>query len=462
MPEQKRLDDFKLESKEDPGNFSTTGWLADGELAHIMAEQETDPRCANKIYQAEDVHEAAMRRINLVLDEFETVYTSFSGGKDSTVLLHLLVQAAREKGKLPVRVLFIDLEAQYQATIQHVEEMIIGNPAVEAYWVALPLNLRNAVSIYQPQWVCWDAEVREKWVREMPPHACVINEKTMPPEWSAWFYKGMEFEEFIIKFGLWMRDKNAPGAMTAALIAIRADESLNRFLAVKDRKPEATFAGHPWTTRIRKALYNAYPIYDWRTEDIWTAVGKFHLAYNKIYDLIFMTGRSIHETRICQPYGDDQRQGLDLFRKVEPETWFKVVERVAGANYGNIYRGLKILGNGQVVKPDEYTWREYANFLLNTIPKWQAHVYRERIDQFLAWWDAEEGWPRAEVPDARLPRDDPRWLRPAGTRHRKTPSWERIAKCILKNDLNCKTLSFGCVVGGYPRIQRLREQYGEW
>lgn len=413
----------------------------------------------NKIYQEKNVYEAAIERINILLDEFEELYISFSGGKDSSVLLHLLIQEAKKRNRIPINVLFIDLEAQYKATINHVTEMLTDNSDIKAYWICLPLNLRNAVSIYQPQWVCWNQENKDIWVREMPQHDCVINKDNMLEEWNQWFYDGMEFEEFIIKFGMWIRDlKNKK---TACLVAIRTDESLHRFLAVKKNKEESKYKGLNWTTYVRKDLYNAYPIYDWRTEDIWTAVGKFNLKYNKIYDLIYMTGRSIHEARICQPYGDDQRKGLDLFRKVEPETWFKVVERVAGANYGNIYRGLKIMGNGKVIKPDHYTWREYANFLLNTIPKYQAHIYKERIDQFFTWWEEEENWSREDALDSIPPKSDPSWLKKDGILYKKLPAWERIAKCILKNDLNCKSLSFGCVVGGYPRLLKLKEKYGE-
>jgi len=417
---------------------------------------------AEKHYMDISVYEATLRRLDVVLKHFEAYYTSFSGGKDSSVTLHLLIERARKRGRLPVPVLFIDLEAQYSATIRHVTEMLVDNPDIKPFWVALPLNLRNAVSVFEPQWICWDEDARSRWVRPMPPHDCVINQHAMPKAWRQWFYKGMEFEEFIVRFGAWFRDEFAGGELTAAVVAIRADESLNRFLAVRNRKRETTFRGLPYTTRIRKNLYNIYPIYDWKTEDIWTAVGRFGLRYNKIYDLIYMTGKSIHETRICQPYGDDQRQGLDLFRRVEPETWFKVVQRVAGANFGNIYCGLQILGNGRIVKPPGYTWRQYALFLLETIPRWQAHIYKERIMQFLCWWETKGGWPHDEVPDENPPKDDPRLERPDGGRWKKGPSWERIAKCILKNDLTCKTLGFGQVVGGYPRVQRLREKYGEW
>ena len=41
--------------------------------------------------------------------------------------------------------------------------------------------------------------------------------------------------------------------------------------------------------------------------------------------------------RLCQPYGDDQRKGLWLFKMLEPETWSRVVGRVQGANFGNRY-----------------------------------------------------------------------------------------------------------------------------
>lgn len=413
----------------------------------------------NKQYLEQDVYNATVDRINYIFDEFEQWYVSFSGGKDSSVLLQIMINEARKRNNLPINVLFIDLESQYKATINHVTEMLVNNPDVNPYWICLPLNLRNAVSIYQPQWICWDESKKDLWVREIPEYDFVIKKDSMPDQWNEWFYVGMEFEEFIIKFGIWFRGLNHK--LTASFVAIRADESLHRFLAVKKEKEASKYRGKNWTTYIRKNLYNIYPVYDWRTEDIWTAVGKFNFKYNKIYDLIYMTGRSIHDTRICQPYGDDQRKGLDLFRKVEPETWFKVVERVAGANFGNIYRGLKILGNGKVIKPDHFTWREYTNFLLNTIPKYQAHIYQERMEQFFKWWENEEGWSFEEISDATPPRDDSSWIKADGTRYKKIPSWERIAKCILKNDINCKSLSFGCVVGGYPRLLKLKEKYGE-
>jgi predicted phosphoadenosine phosphosulfate sulfurtransferase len=41
-----------------------------------------------------DVLTAARQRVSLVFDDFERVAVSFSGGKDSTVLLHLVMEEA--------------------------------------------------------------------------------------------------------------------------------------------------------------------------------------------------------------------------------------------------------------------------------------------------------------------------------------------------------------------------------
>ncbi|HEA8340842.1 TPA: phosphoadenosine phosphosulfate reductase family protein, partial [Escherichia coli] len=66
-----------------------------------------------KIMTGIDVFDAAMERIEWVFDTFSSVCLSFSGGKDSTVLFHLMANIARRK-KRRFSVLFVDWEAQYQ------------------------------------------------------------------------------------------------------------------------------------------------------------------------------------------------------------------------------------------------------------------------------------------------------------------------------------------------------------
>lgn len=105
----------------------------------------------------ESVLQATEQRIQWVLDNFSRVCVSFSGGKDSTVMLHLTAQAARLQGK-KISVLFIDWEAQFSCTIAHCEKLraLYADVVETFYWVALPLTTQNALTQYKPQWQCWE------------------------------------------------------------------------------------------------------------------------------------------------------------------------------------------------------------------------------------------------------------------------------------------------------------------
>ena len=272
-----------------------------------------------KIYNNKNVYEAAMERFEIVLNSFDNYYVSVSGGKDSSIMLQLMAKKARELGKR-FSVLYIDLEAQYKSTIDHVNELIdcTADVVEDWYWVAMPLSLRNAVSAIQPKWICWDKKDKKKWVREYPTKrkdVVLCTEDHYPDGWG-WFFRGMEFEEFILYFAKWFNQNH--GGRTAAGIGIRSDESLNRFRTIISNTKER-FDGHGWTTRVKLGnkvldVWNFYPLYDWRTEDDWIAVAKFNLHFNQIYELMYKNGLSIYEQRLCQPYGDDQRKGLDQFK----------------------------------------------------------------------------------------------------------------------------------------------------
>lgn len=380
-----------------------------------------------KLYQDKSVYDAAVERFDYIYTHFDRVSISFSNGKDSGVLLNLAIEAARRHGKLPVSVLYIDFEAQYSHAIEFTHRMF-NRQEVEGYWVCLPIHLRNAVSQIKPYWVCWDAEARDAWVREYPDNPYVVKDEDFFP----FFKHGMEFEEFVPEFAKWF----SQGQKTAICVGIRSDESLNRFRTIASTS-KVTLDGKQWTTKLYpldkdSQIYNCYPIYDWRCEDIWRANGKFGWDYNRIYDVMHLAGVSIYKQRLCQPYGDDQRQGLYLFKILEPETWAKVVNRVEGANFGNRYTETDrtTLGNFKINLPKGHTYESYAKFLLETMPPYLAEHYQKKIDKFLEWWHKEgvEIIPDFEDPKREAKRD--------------VPSWRRICKVLLKNDYWCKGLSF--------------------
>lgn len=370
-----------------------------------------------------DVLTAARERIAWTFDNFERVYVSFSAGKDSSVMLHLVEDEARARGRR-FGLLLVDLEGQYQETIRYAQSRFRElEDITDQHWCALPIILRNAVSVYEPRWICWDPQQADAWIRTPPENAIT------DPQHFPWFVSGMEFEEFVPEFGEWY----AEGQTTACLVGIRADESLNRFRTIASTK-KTTFMGKQWTSKITENVYNVYPIYDWRTQDIWTYHGKNpDKPYNRLYDLMGMAGLSLHHMRICQPYGDDQRRGLWLFHLIEPETWGRVVARVSGANSGALYvqESGNMTGYRRISKPDGHTWQSFAELLVSSMPPQMERHYRDKIILFEKWWMAR-GYPDG------IPDEAPHALEAK----RLAPSWRRVCKSLLRNDYWCKGLGF--------------------
>lgn len=377
---------------------------------------------ANKKYLNLSVLEAAKQRVSKVFDDFEKVYISYSGGKDSTVMTHLVMQEAEKRG-VKVGLLIIDLEAQYSNTIQHIEEIIEKyKNNIDLHWFCGEILLRNAVSDFEPKWCCWDEDSKGLWVRDKPKLASDLSQ-------YDFYVPKMEFEELMVLFGEWYSGYGK--YLTGAFIGIRSDESLHRYRAIVSDKTGLMHDNRKWTTRVSKNLFNLYPIYDWRTEDIWIFHSRFpELCYNKVYDMMTRAGVKLSNQRLCQPFGDDQKRGLWLYHILEPDTWYKLLNRVSGVNSGSLYineRG-NINGYNDVTKPGGFTWQEYTNYLLKSLPKKTQENYRDRFIKFIVGWK-KRGY-------SMIPDEAPHSLEVKCW----APSWKRMARCILRNDYYCKGL----------------------
>jgi len=263
------------------------------------------------------------------------------------------------------------------------------------------------------------------------------------------FEDGMEFEEFVPLFGDWYSE----GKSCACFVGIRTDESLNRFRTISSRTKER-WHGLGWTTQVTKHCWNAYPIYDWTTSDLWhwhaINPGKRH---NALYDIMHKAGVPLGHMRICQPYGDDQRRGLWLFHLIEPQTWARVVARVNGANSGAMYvqENGNITGYNKLTLPPNHTWKSFAELLLASLPDKTAEHFRAKIDVFRKW-HMDRGYPDG-IPDCAEPELEAQ---------RIAPSWRRIVKAILRNDYWCKGLGFSQhKSGSYDRYLKMMEKRRE-
>lgn len=376
---------------------------------------------ANRTYREESVLEAARARIRETFDSVERVYISFSGGKDSSVMVHLVMEEAIRRG-VKVGLFYIDFEAQYADTIDHIRDVFeLYRDHVDPHWVAVPMLLRNAVTNYEPKWKAWDPEAEELWIRSKPEGCRTEADYPFPAA-------DMEFEEFIIEWGRWY----GQGKPTGAFIGIRAQESLKRYMTVAAwEKKDRTLNNRRWTTRVVDQVYNVYPIYDWSVEDIWRYAAQYpDKPHNVIYDKMQMAGVPLSQQRLCQPFGDDQRRGLWLYHILEPETWGKLVQRVNGANTGALYveESGNVSGYNKISKPAGHTWRSYCNLLLQTMPAPTRKHYELRFRKFIYGWN-QRGY-------TTIPEEAPPELEAA----QWAPSWRRMCKVLLRNDYWCHGL----------------------
>jgi predicted phosphoadenosine phosphosulfate sulfurtransferase len=397
-----------------------------------------------KIHLGVSVLDAARDRVAYAFDNFEKLYVSFSGGKDSSVLFHLVADEARKRNRR-FGGLFIDWECQFTLTISHVREMFLLHADVcDPYWYQVPLTTWNGCSQIEPEWTCWDSSKKDIWVRDKEKNA--ITDKAAVPFWK----NGISFEEFTEEFAAWYGD----GKPCGAFIGIRAGESLNRFRTIARDKP--THNGKQFTTLVAGDTWNVYPIYDWKTSDIWIYNAKFAAKYNRLYDRMHQAGMKLSQMRIDEPFGDTQRQSLWLFQIIEPEMWAKMLARVAGASVGGLYgeESGNILGNRMIKLPTGHTWKSFCELLLDTMPPKTAEHYKNKIATFVKW-HLDRAYPNG-IPDSADYK-----LEAYG----KAPSWRKICKVLLRNDYWCRGLHFGITKSSaYDKylalMKRRREEWG--
>ena len=429
-----------------------------------------------KKYLEKNVYEALQDRLKFIFDNFDNIYVSFSGGKDSGLLLNMVLSyKRRNKIAKKIGVFHQDFEAQYQTTTDFVSRMFENNLRdIEPYWVCLPMGSRCAVSNYQMYWYPWDPDKEELWVRPMPKMPYIINMDNNP--FDFYRYKMVQ-EDLYAEFGEWYsRQKKGK---TICLLGIRADESLNRYRAyANDRK--TIMQGNQWTTKMGENWWNAYPIYDWTTKDVWIANGKFDYDYNRIYDLFWKAGLSISQMRVASPYHESAKESLNLYRVLEPATWVRVVSRVQGANFGAIYGSSHALGARKIELPPGHTWRSYVKFLLATLPEAMRRNYIEKFKTSIRFW-----WKKGGVVDEEAIKELEACnypIRHNGKSNYKSnkekiaflgtpdhtddikstidiPSWKRMAVCILKNEHLCKYMGFSQTQKQNQRQKELMEKY---
>lgn len=426
----------------------------------------------------ENVYEALQKRLDFIFKEFDNIYVSFSGGKDSGLLLNLTLdfrdQYYPEK---TIGMFHQDFEAQYTVTTEYIERTFERmKEKVEPYWVCLPMATRTALSSYEMFWYPWDDTKRESWVREMPQKDYVINLQNNPI--STYRYR-MPQEDLAKQFGRWYRMVHDYGK-TVCLLGLRADESMQRYSGFLNKK--YGYKDECWISRQFKDVWCASPLYDWSLNDVWHANSLFGYDYNGLYDLYYKAGLKPSQMRVASPFNDYSKDSLNLYRIIDPEIWSKLVGRVRGANFACIYGRTKAMGYRSISLPEGHTWKSYTKFLLDTLPARMRNNYIKKFNTSIHFWH-ETGGGLDEVTIKEL-EEHGYHIRRNGvsnyTLNKKTrivfigpipdhtddikstkdiPSWKRMCYCILKNDHTCRFMGFGLSRRQQKRIEIIRKKY---
>lgn len=427
--------------------------------------------------QTKDVYEAANERIEYIFQNFERIYLSFSGGKDSGVMLNLAIDYMRKhKITEKIGVMILDNEANYEYSMKYMHSILSKNlDLLDVYWCCLPITLPCTVSAYATEWQCWGVKDEKRWIRPMPKEPYIVNINNHPFDF---FKENMSYDEFWDDFGDWY----SQGKLTACLIGIRADESLNRFRAImNDRKK--TLGGKAWTKKKRDnefEVYNCYPIYDWRTQDIWVGNARFGWEYNELYDIFYMAGLTIAQMRVASPFMSESKSSLNLYRIIDPHVWQTLCARVQGANFTATYG--KQLNYHSFKLPEGHTWKSFTKFLLDTLPKEVSENFKMRfIQSFKYWGRVGRGLPEKTIEELekygvphkingytahgskRLRRvriqSYPDHLDFLSCHNSEVASWKRFAITILKNDHTCKYMGLSPTKEQAIRQREIMEKY---
>lgn len=428
-----------------------------------------------------NVYEAYIKRMDVVFREFDNVLVAFSCGKDSGVMLNITYHYAKEHGYLDrLAMYYMDYEADFQDTDDFAYRSFNDNfSGIRKYWLCLPVSAQCSCSMTEEYWIPWDKEKKSLWVKPMPDSPHVVNEDNVP--WA--FRKGTYGADTRIDFCKWFAKEYG---RTAVLVGLRMDESLNRRSTITSQHRVNMYQGIRWSKKINSEVYSFYPLFDWETSDIWVANARFGFDYNKAYDLMYMSGMSPYEMRIASPFHSCGQTSLKLYRALSPHTWGKMIGRVNGVNFMNIYGGTVATGYKKASKPSHFTWKQYAEFLLNTLQPAIRQRFLDNISRFEKSW-AENGYGRnprviaqmesegvklehtGEVsklctkPDyyeiVKIKNGIPDDTKISDFRH--CPSWKAICITILKNDFTLQYMSVSRSKKDLERRNKVMKKYRE-
>lgn len=292
-----------------------------------------------RIKSSIDVVTAAQIRIKNVFNSGLPVYMSFSGGKDSLVMADIVLRLI-QSGKINPKqliVLFIDEEAIYASVIEKVYEwrkkfLLVG---ARFDWWCIEVKHFSAYNqlTSDESYTCWDHTKQNVWVRQPPPFA-LRNHPQLKP--------GIDnYQSFLPKV-------TKDGVM---LSGVRASESVQRlqYMAQMNLGAGSSITGKNMI----------YPMYDWKTADVWLYLRDHHIDIPVIYLWMYQAGVSKNQLRICQLFSVDCVGSLIHIAEYEPGLWERILRREPNAYLAMLYWDTELYRRSSKSRRQNETPKDY-------------------------------------------------------------------------------------------------------
>lgn len=306
---------------------------------------------------ATDVFDAAVVRLLRLYQEGHRLVVSFSGGKDSTVLLETAIIAATSAGRLPVEVIMRDDEIAFPGTIEFCERTY-RRPEVKMTWLVQNQPVINIFNRKAPYWWVFDPQLTpDKWVCQ-------------PPEFAT-------YEKTLCIDAMTIPDRFPPpeGKNLYACIGLRTQESRGRFFGL--------FSSGGYVTKPNKyGVRNARPIYDWSDSDVWRGIKENGWDYNHAYDTFFSMGVKAKGLRIGPPTMTSGGIKLLMLAAKAWPVWFdKVCERCPGVRTAAMFGDRAITPNRRLGESWEATFQREC---IDRAPEWIAERAKKCRDSVIS------------------------------------------------------------------------------
>ncbi len=349
-----------------------------------------------------DVYRAALDRVAYAYDFGEHVVLSFSGGKDSTVLLFLCQEVAESLGfpKPYLHVAYFDEEIVDPDTTAFVEQ-VKGYDWLTFHHFCVPVR-HSIKSSSRAYWRTWDPEEQARWVKQ--PAAGAVTREVFG---AGFDWQDARYDSIVRTYFGGLLNNNF-----ISLLAIRANESLTRRKSIAQAQT--------WLFGAKErvpAVRMGKPIYDWGDQDVWRYIKERNLPYSVHYDHLAQAGVALRNQRIST-WGNAYFAGAGhLMRELYPDLWNKAILRLPELETMMRY-GHSTFYSRSNHKPAGMTWREYALTVLNMLDDDSRKVWQSIIVARLRNWHGRSSGPFPEIKT-----------------HVSENSWQHLVEGMTQNEL---------------------------